>query len=145
MPRSTLHLMAGSQQKLIESHWNFTRGECLIGVICPESRTDKRCFCLRLNSSLEMKRGFIIHKGKNGLTLDYRSNLTVQAKYQESVPSDTCIVATRTEMCSGKWVCRNNMSIVNTVNCLLFNLNIEMMIPLNNVLLIRCEGITAKL
>lgn len=28
--------------------------------------TDKRCFCLRLNSSLEMKKGLIIHKAKMG-------------------------------------------------------------------------------
>ena len=28
--------------------------------------TDKRCFCLRLNSSVEMKKGLIIHKAKMG-------------------------------------------------------------------------------
>lgn len=32
-------LMAGSQQQLIESHWNVTGGEYVIRVICPETRT----------------------------------------------------------------------------------------------------------
>lgn len=100
----------------------------MIGVICPESRTDKRCFCLRLNSSPEMKRGLIIHKGENGLTLDYRSNLTVQAEYLESVPSDTSEAATRSEMRS------ENELIVNMVNrvllLLLLDLDAGMMSPL---------------
>lgn len=30
----------------------------------PNLGTDKRCFCLRLNSSLEMRKGLIIHKPK---------------------------------------------------------------------------------
>lgn len=32
----------------------------------PNLGPDKRCFCLRLNSSLEMRKGLIIHKAKMG-------------------------------------------------------------------------------
>ena len=58
--------MAGSQRQLIESRWNFTRGECVIAVICLEPGPDTRCFCPRLNSSLKMWTGLIIHKAEMG-------------------------------------------------------------------------------